>query len=200
MSDARTYPIRITGELNQPLSRGLWLIKWLLAIPHFIVLAVLYFAAFFTWIGSFFGILFTGKYPRTLFDFHVGVLRWTWRVAFYSYSALATDKYPPFSFEPGGYPADLSVNYPERLSQGLVLIKWWLLVIPQAIIVSIFQGGSNSSGLVQLLSLISAVMLLFTGKYPVDLFNLIMGFNRWSMRVYGYMLLFTDDYPPFSLD
>jgi hypothetical protein len=200
MSDVKTYPVRITGTLDEPLSRGLWLVKWLLAIPHFILLAVLYFVAFFTWIAAFFSILFTSRYPRSLFDFHVGLLRWSWRVAFYSYSALATDKYPPFSLEAGGYPADLSVEYPGKLSQGLVLVKWWLLVIPQAILVSIFQGGSNSSGLVQLLSIISAVILLFTGKYPVDLFNLIMGFNRWSLRVYGYILLFTDDYPPFSLD
>lgn len=200
MPEVKPYPIAITGELTEPLSRWLWLVKWLLAIPHYIVLFCLYVAAFFTWLASFFAILFTGKYPRGLFDFNVGVLRWSWRVAFYAYSALATDKYPPFSLEAGGYPADLSIAYPEKLSQGLVLIKWWLLVIPQAIIVSLFQGGNQTPGLVSILSVVCAVILLFTGKYPPDIFKLIMGLNRWTFRVYGYMLLVTDEYPPFRLE
>ncbi|MFH1486037.1 MAG: DUF4389 domain-containing protein [Chloroflexota bacterium] len=196
------YPLSLTGELAEPLSRWLWLIKWLLAIPHAIVLVFLWIAFIVVWLISLFAILFTGKYPRDLFDFNVGVLRWTWRVAFYSYGALGTDKYPPFTLKSGDYPADLEVAYPEKLSQGLVLVKWWLLAIPHYIIVIIFQGGGGEGrgGLVPILAIFAGVVLLFTGRYPRDIFNLVMGFNRWSYRVCAYAALMTDKYPPFRLD
>jgi hypothetical protein len=90
-------------ELDRPdaaeLSRGLPLIKWFLAIPHYIVLILLTIAAFFVVIFAWFAILFTGRYPRGAFRFVVGVTRWSLRVQAYAF-LLITDRYPPFSLSP----------------------------------------------------------------------------------------------------
>src|SRR4051812_30096888 len=93
------YSLRLEGHLDEPVSRWLWLVKWLLAIPHFVVLFFLYIGAVFVWLVALFAILFTGRSPRGLFDYMVGVMRWTWRVSFYTYSALGTDPYPPFTLQ-----------------------------------------------------------------------------------------------------
>ncbi|MDH2388855.1 DUF4389 domain-containing protein [Streptomyces sp. HNM0663] len=198
-------PVRVDAALDSPLSRWLWLVKWILVIPHYIVLFFLWIAFFVVSVIAFFAILFTERYPRPLFDFNVGVLRWSWRVSFYSYGALATDRYPPFSLgEEPGYPARLEIAYPERLSRGLVLVKWWLLAIPHYIVVGFFVGGYQArmwiGGLISVLAVIAAVIVAVTTAYSRDLFDLIMGLNRWTLRVTAYASLMTDEYPPFRLD
>ena len=211
------YPARLFGELDPALSRWMWLVKWFLAIPHFILLFFLWFAFVITTIVAGFGILFTGRYPRALFDFNVGVMRWNWRVAFYAYAAVGTDLYPPFTLRRTNYPADFDVDYPERLSRGLVLVKWWLLSIPHLLVVAAFtnttwrwRADNNFGGttyvqdagpsLLGVLVLIAAVILLFTGRYQRPLFDFILGVNRWIYRVLAYAALMRDEYPPFRLD
>ena len=200
-----SYPVRVDAHLDQGLSRWLWLVKWLLAIPHYIVLVFLWIGFVLVSIVALFAILFTGRYPRRLFDYNVGVMRWTWRVSFYSYGALGPDRYPPFTLKDvADYPARLDVAYPERLSRGLVLVKWWLLAIPHYLVLSFFVGGGLShtrgGGLVGILVLVAAVVLLFKDRYPASIFDLVVGMNRWSYRVTAYAGLMTDQYPPFRLD
>lgn len=206
-------PIRVRGDLDPALSRWQWIVKWILAIPHYIVLLFLSIAYAVVTAIAFFAILFTTRYPRGLFDFNVGVMRWSWRVRFYALSALGTDRYPPFSLRSNDdYPADLEVDYPERLSRGLVLIKWWLLAIPQYLIVwaltggGQFWGGDDDGGgmyfppLLGILIVIAVIGLLFTGRYPGGLYAFVMGVNRWTIRVRAYTSLMRDEYPPFRLD
>jgi hypothetical protein len=202
-----SYPTQLEGQLDPALSRGMWLVKWLLAFPHYIVLAMLWAAFPIVVLASGVMILFTGRYPATLFEFVVGVLRWNWRVVFYATGVLATDQYPPFTLARTGFPATFDVAYPDRLSRWKVLFKSWLLALPHLIIVGILAGllwvfsdGPGVGGLVGLLVFIAALTLLFTGVYNTGLFNLVMGIHRWIYRVYAYTSLLRDDYPPFRLD
>ena len=210
-------PLTLTGELDTRLSLWLWLVKMFLAIPHFVVLAVLWAAFVIVTVIAWFAILFTGRYPRALFDFNVGVMRWNWRVGFYVHAALGTDRYPPFSLSRGEYPAALELAYPERLSRGLVLVKW-LLAVPHLIVVGLLVavimlypirslnelGGdlqlAGGYSVINLLVVIAGFFLLITGRYPVPLFDFLMGINRWIYRTLTYVALMSDEYPPFRLD
>lgn len=203
---ASTYPVHLTGHLDPQLARWRWLVKWLLAIPHVVVLLFLGIAMAFLTLAAGLNIAFTGRYPRRLFDFNVGVMRWMWRVQFYA-GTLGTDRYPPFSLRPDpSYPADLEVAYPERLSRGLVWIKWWLLAIPHFLIVAFLAGGVYfpgvrlSGGLIAVLALVAGVHLAIGRAYPQSIFDLEMGLQRWCWRVAAYAALMTDEYPPFRLD
>jgi len=86
-------------DVGRELNRWLPLVKWLLAIPHYVVLLFLDIGALFAVIGAWFAILFTGRYPRGIFDYVVGTMRWHNRVGAYAF-VLITDRYPPFRFAP----------------------------------------------------------------------------------------------------
>ncbi len=231
MAATQAYPVRVDAALDVSLSRWLWLIKWILVFPHYFVLAFLWIWFVVLSAVAMVAIVVTGRYPRAIFEFNVGVLRWTWRVQYYAIGAFGTDRYPPFTLaDDPAYPAHLEVEYPQRLSRGLALVKWWLLAIPQYIIIGVFTGGEpwlgwragrpnphawlnfsyndwgvsyvgrGGLGLIGILAVIAAVVLLATGRYPERIFDFVLGLDRWVLRVAGYAGLMTDKYPPFRLD
>lgn len=203
-SGARS-PVALEARLDEPLNRWLWLVKWLLALPHLVVLSVLWpLALVLTGVAAV-AILLTGRYPRPLFDFNVGVARWTWRVTAYAF-ALTTDRYPPFTLDPRpDDPATLEIAYPERLSRGLVLVKWWLLALPHYLVLAVIGGWVLAGepaplGVAGLLAVVAGVVLLATGRYPAPVFDVVVGLHRWVWRVVAYAALLRDEYPPFRLD
>ena len=214
-SQAR-YPVQLTGELDPNLSRWLWLAKMFLAIPHYLVLAFGWVAFLVITVIAGVAIVFTGRYPRPLFDFNLGVLRWNWRVGFYTYAAIGTDRYPPFTLARTDYPADIDIDYPKHLSRGLVLGRW-LLAVPHLLIVGLIAADilpywwtttDWTSGLqpiggysvLNLLVVVAGFFLLITRQYPRALFDALMGINRWLYRVLTYLAFMHDAYPPFRLD
>ena len=211
--NSRAYPLSVGARFDQP-SRALWLIKWLLLIPHYIILAFLWLGFVIVTLIAFFAILFTTTYPKGLFDFNVGVLRWSWRVSYYGYSALATDRYPPFTLaDVSDYPARLEIDYPQQLNRWLPLVKW-LLSVPHYLVVGALVGSGyavasgtdndqvsySAPGVIGACVLIAAVALLFLARYPAGLYDLVVGINRWSYRLVVYLALMTDRYPPLRLD
>jgi hypothetical protein len=186
--------VRLEGALAPSLNRWLWLVKWFMLIPHFILLVFLWIAFVLLTVVAFFALLFTGRYPRGIFNSNVGVLRRTWRAAFYSYAALATDRYPPFTLkEVPDYPARLEIDYPEHHRKGLSLRGWWLLGLPQYAIAALIVGWTgagwqgrhweaNAPGFLDLLLFVAGILLLVKNRYPRPIFDLAMGLNRWVLR------------------
>jgi hypothetical protein len=187
-------PVRVRCEIDTP-SRGLWLIKWALASPHYPILILLYLVYPLLTILAGVAILATGRYPRPIFDFNVGVLRWSWRVMNYRFPMNSTDKYPPFTLAARpDYPGDLDVDYPEKLTNWAVLVKSWLLAIPQILICWAMLPMFHA------VCYVSAGWLLFTGTIPQGMFDLLMGMVRWRYRVAVYVSLMCDEYPPLRMD
>jgi hypothetical protein len=189
---AADYPVRFDVEYPERLSRWKIFVKWILAIPHFIIVYLLQGVAGILIVIAFFSVLFTKKWPRGLFDFVLQIERWTMNTVVYALT-LQRDEYPPFSGESGAYPVLLEVDYDENLSRWLIFVKW-LLILPHLIVLALLAIAAY------VVVFIAFFAILFTGSYPRGMFDFVTGVLRWSIRVnaYGHWLM-TDRYPPFSL-
>src|SRR6266545_3315133 len=125
------YPVHVRARRDSPPpGRWLWLVKWLLLVPHYVVLFVLWTAFAVLTLFAYIAVLITGRYPQSIFEFNVGVLRWTWRVGYYGYQVLGTDRYPPFTLaEVPDYPAGLRIDPPPPRPRWIPLVAW-LFAIP----------------------------------------------------------------------
>lgn len=197
-----SQPVSLTVEFPEQLSRGLLLLKvflgWIyVGIPHGICLAVYGLATYVVVFLSFFAILFTGRYPRGFFDFAVGYLRWGTRVTAY-WELLLRDEYPPFSAREDDSGVSVRIQYPDRLSRGLLLLKvffGWLILLPHMIVLYLYEI------VVAVVVFLVFFVILITGKYPRGLFDFVVGYARWTLRVNAYWpLLLRDEYPPFSTE
>ena len=184
-----SYPAGFEITCPSELNRWLPLVKWLLVVPHLIVLFFVGIGAFFVLIYGFFAVLFTGRWPRGAFDYLVGTLRWTLRVI--AYYHLMTDAYPPFSLaDDPGYPLRLNVDYPERVERWRPLVQW-LLAIPYLFVAGVLYW------LTGVLTVVAFFTVLFTRRIPREVFELMVPGMRWNLRGNAYAYFMTDRYPPF---
>jgi hypothetical protein len=165
---------------------------WLLPIPHWFALFFVLIGAYVAIIISWFAVLITGTYPRGLFDFIAGALRWTNRVNGYTY--LMTEQYPPFSMgEEPQYPIRSHFAYPEGGIARWRPLVHWLLAIPHLIALYFLAIG------VFVVYVIAWFTIVFTGTFPAGMFNFMVGVWRWNTRAVAYYLWMTEEYPPFGL-
>jgi Domain of unknown function (DUF4389) len=182
------YPARFEISYPTELNRWLPLIKWLLVIPHFVVLFFVGIGAFFVAVFAFFAVLFTGRWPRGAFDYLVGTYRWAYRVV--AYFHLMTDAYPPFTLaDDPDYPLRLHVDYPEHIANWRPLVQW-LLAFPYLIVAGVLYW------LTGLLSIVAFFAILFTKRIPRELFELMVPGMRWNLRGNAYGFFMTERYPP----
>jgi hypothetical protein len=188
------YPAQFDVVYQEEYNRLLPIVKGLLVIPHWFVLIFLWIGSALAGLASWFAVLFTGKYPAGIFEYRVGVYRWTNRVL--TYSNLAVDRYPPFSLsEEPDYPAHIQIDPPPEYH----VANWrpllhWLLAIPHTIILYFVYGIG-----VPVVVFIAFFAILFTKKYPRGLFDFVVNANRWYTRVWAYRKYMTEKYPPFTL-
>ena len=188
-AEAAAYPVDADIAWQTEYTRFLPLVKWLLAIPHFLVLIFLALGAFFATLFAAFGVLFTGRYPRGLFEFVLGVYRWGWRV--FSYVLLMNDRYPPFSLRPEpGYPAELEIEYPGEMDRWRPFVQWFL-AIPYLLLSNVLQN------LAQLLAFFAFFTILFTKRFPRGMFELLLVAMRWNVRGNAYAGFLVTRCPPF---
>jgi hypothetical protein len=208
------YPVTLKVEFPKKLSRLTTFFRFFMLIPQWFVIIFISIAAWVIMFLSWWAILFTGRYPKTFFDFITWWFRWVTR--YIGYANLLTDKYPPFSGrEERGYPVVLRVETPGELSRlttffrfpiapmpALTLGKGWgirwqpsvgmPMTIPHVIVLCFITIAAA------VILFISWWAILFTGKYPRDFFDFVVWWFRWETRVNGYAFLLTDKYPPFT--
>ncbi|MEA2252374.1 MAG: hypothetical protein QOI62_1218 [Solirubrobacteraceae bacterium] len=185
------HPVTFEADYAERRSRLTTFFRWILAIPHLIFMYVYALAAGVVAIVAWFALLFTGRWPRGMYDFVAGYLRYSTYVNGYLW--LVTDEYPPFSGDPGAsYPVRLDIAPPqERYSRLRVLFRI-VLAIPVMIIVYAMQIVA------QVGALLAWFAIVLLGRQPKGLQDMIVLGLSYQQRAYAYLMLITEDWPPFT--
>jgi Inner membrane component of T3SS, cytoplasmic domain/Domain of unknown function (DUF4389) len=193
---AGDYPIDFQADYPEAgIARWRALLHYIMVFPHAIVLFFVGIGVFFAWIAAWFAILITGKYPRGIFDFLAGAVKWSNRVTGFQY--WFTEQYPPFSLEDEpDYPVRTRIDYPPdgKIARWRVLLQG-IMAIPHFIVITFLFIAE------WIVILIAFFSILFTRQWPRSMFDFTVGIIRWRTRAtaYGYYWM-TEQYPPFSLD
>ena len=179
------YPVHVDASLAPQLSRWLWLVKWLLVIPHIIWLYLWSIAVTVTVIIAWFAALFTGRVPDGLHSFNAGFLRYSTRVTGYLF--LLADPWPPFSSSER-YPIDVRVDPPAAQSRLTVLFRI-ILAIPALILVYVFRLVN------QFVAFLAWFYCLALGRMNEGMRNISAWLLRYEVQTYAYLMLLTDRYP-----
>lgn len=197
MKASKNMQMKVIFQQNY--SRGELLLRTLfgpfyIGIPH---LFLLFFVGVWAQIGifiAFWSILFTGRYPQSFFEFNVKYLRWNWRVAARLYNLC--DGYPPFGLDAKDNFTYLDIPYRERFSRLHMVVKVlfgaFYVVLPHGFVL-MFRTFASA-----ILHFIAFWVVMFTGTYPQSFHEFNVGTMRWSHRVNAFLMLMTEEYPPFS--
>jgi len=190
--------VKFVVPYPQRLSRALLLLRtffgWLyVGIPHCICLFFIGICAAIAQFIAFWVVLFTGHYPRSLFEFVVNAFQWQLRVSIYL--NFLNDEYPPLSMH-ANHPAEFIVEYPDRLSRlhllGRILFGWLYIMIPHGFCLY-FRGIAHA-----VVTFVAWWVVLFSGNMPEDMHRFLVGTYRWQARLNAYVCFLTDEYPLFS--
>jgi hypothetical protein len=192
-----SYPATFTFDAPERIANWRPLVHWLLAIPHLVIVYVLGSVSDVLAVISWFAVLFTGRLPAGLASFQAMYLRYTLRTA--TYFGFLREEYPPFSFATtAADPGDdrrVAVEFVPQLEgrKRLTVAFRLILAIPQLIVLALLGIALFVVGAIAFFA------VLFTGRWPAGLRDFALGVGRWWLRVQAYLVLLTDEYPPFTL-
>jgi hypothetical protein len=191
------YPATLTVETPEQMAKWRPLVQWILALPHLLIADALENVAGALAIVSWFVILFTGRLPKDLADFQIMILRYTTRAELYS--GFLYEEYPPFDFtlssgDPGGSPVEVNIT-PELEDRNRLTVGLRFLLLIPALVFSLLIWVVAA-----FCWLFAFFAILVTGRWPDRLRSWVMKFNRVSIRIEAYMLLLTDEYPPYTTE
>lgn len=184
------YAVVTEFDHQEEYARFLPLVKWLLLIPHWIALFFVWIGAFFAIVYAWFAVLITGRFPEGVHRFLTGTWRWTTRVG--AYGLLMTDSYPPFSLDADDdYPVRFDAAYTPEIDRWRPLVHW-LLAYPYLLVAGALMCVAY------ICTFLAFFAILFTKKFPTELFNLNVIAFRWQNRGNVYQFFMHDRYPPWG--